>query len=430
MSADLLQNKKIEDLTPKSYSQKATSVTLSALRTPKCSSVILHTSGTNGQRNVHIRAPQPSDLKNASERAAQPSDGATEKASEFLHKQNAFLLLASQGLAFAVQGSETRPVVAGTAYLLVLTALVHRNDPHRLVNIQTTLKLKKNIKMFNIEPATLLHIAKHVNAIVAGLDGVSSLDMRFAPEAEYETLLHAYAAYILEGLPVSDEIHNYCPQLKRFSKHMVIVAVAIHGMMGGNFGFDQSCSFLQEFHPSSGYGSPAMFNDRLLDVYDKIACLFECRPQDYESALDFARGTQRPREVMKSQELAGYLAWVDACGFKAPTDRVPTQETIKGFYEKHLTSTTPKESTSERATGKPISLVLHTGPSTPANSADKNAATNALNAFCKKHEIFDDNRTKLWGLMCKKQLTVRTGAPFDEAKVRACCDDLKIVLKD
>lgn len=384
-----------------------------------------------GREGVTVRLLQVGDLKHNLEQHGMTSF--TEKGSKAIMEQGAFLSLCSHGMAVAVNKDELSIVVAGTAFQLCLIGMHYRSSTSRLGDLKVYFKDTHSAGLTNLNAPTNHRFCVIMNAIIASLDEDKKLAQRYSDEPIHENLAECYTSYIHEGLPLSDDLKRHCPALVRYSKHMVILAIATHRMLGGNFKQDSESSFLDTLDSKdTGFGSPSMLDKCIIEYYDKVASVFDNRPLGYEDADGYVRGSQRPRDPTLSPALAAFLAWLEANGTKTKDSPGATATRLKELYDKYLS--TPMPSANENHITPPRNDAVKTQqaqqavqrPVDPAHEAAKKA----LNDFYAAHDIKGEPKNQLWAALCKKRLTCRTGAPFDEAKVRECCTELNIQLKD
>jgi hypothetical protein len=150
--------------------------------------------------SVFVRVPKYTDLSHGY--AEEELEGKTELASKNLYDLEVFTKLLSHAAAVAVSGNNVRPVMAGTAYQLVLMGIEMRSETHRFDTIRNFLATKTSYGMTNLTPDALEAVARSINATVASLDADrATLDAPWALEADHSSLAGCFAAYIFEGLP-------------------------------------------------------------------------------------------------------------------------------------------------------------------------------------------------------------------------------------
>lgn len=435
----MLRRIDINNLVAPSYTPGGKEIDLVA-GSPRVSAT-LRTPGRGPTDSIWVRALKQEDLRFDLERRGYPS--ATEKGSQALMQQGVFVSLCSNAMAVCESGSEIRIVVAGTAFFFCLVGLHYRGSSTRLSDLNTYVQDTAALGLTNLNSEARRRLCVIMNSIVASLDDEKKLGQKYSEQPEHDTLLDCYNAYIYRGFPIPDELKAHCPALDRYTKHMVVLAIAVHRMLGGTFKQDKDTSFLGEMTTDDiGFGSATLLDRALIDYYDKVCLTYDNRPQGYEDADNYVRGgDRRSRDVLKSRELACFLAWIDANGLKNKSDAPATAATIRLHFDKHMSvpmpsvndQTPPKNSAAATAADSDVTTRVSGGNSAtaaPKLTPAMEEAKSSLNAFYNKHGITGENKSKLWGLLCKKRLTIRTGAAFDEDKVRECCDELKIALKD
>ncbi len=235
---------------------------------------------------------------------------------------------------------------------------------------------------------------------------------------------------------------EFASSIDSYCKCMCVIAVGLHRMLGGNFGHDTKNTLVSFVGGDAFFGSPAELTWAIETYYDKVCSTYDNRPTDFENADGYVLGSTS-NERPKSPALIAFIAWCQGCAKVNKLSSHPTIETLKALAAKiRLEAPTllPRSSAvpsakvastpgrTQRDDAAPAAAAAST---TPSNDAAKEAAKKAYNAFTKKHQITDSAvRMTLWNALSNKRLTFKTGAPWDETKVRAVCSELNIQLVD